>query len=106
GTAVARDELVTRVQRAADTNGVTFLGTDVDHDGGKIILVAGAPRALGDDEERMLLALREVISTEHQLPIRIGVNHGAVFVGDVGPSYRRTFSVMGTAVYLSARVLA
>ena len=28
-------------------NGVTFLGTDIDHDGGKVILVAGAPNALG-----------------------------------------------------------
>ncbi len=27
---------------------------DIDHDGGKIILVAGVPRAMGDDEERML----------------------------------------------------
>ena len=51
----ALDELVGDVQAAADEHGVTFLGTDIDHDGGKIILVAGAPRAIGDDEERMLL---------------------------------------------------
>ena len=33
-----------------------FLESDVDVDGGKLMLVAGAPRMVGDDEERMLLA--------------------------------------------------
>ena len=50
------DELVRTVQEAADRNQVTFLATDVDHDGGKIILTAGAPSTLGDDEHRMLCA--------------------------------------------------
>ncbi|MGZ4133472.1 MAG: adenylate/guanylate cyclase domain-containing protein, partial [Actinomycetota bacterium] len=100
------EQLVADVQRAADENGVTFLGSDVDHDGGKLILVAGAPRALGDDEERMLLTLREVVAEERRIPVRIGVNHGPVFVGDVGPQYRRTYTVMGDAVNLAARVMA
>ncbi len=43
---------------------MTFLGTDVDRDGGKIILVAGAPDAGGDDEERMLLTLRQIADAE------------------------------------------
>ena len=100
------EQLVADVQRAANANGVTFLGSDVDHNGGKIILVAGAPRALGDDEERMLLTLRAVIQEERRIPIRVGVNHGPVFVGDVGPPYRRTYTVMGDAVNLAARVMA
>ena len=54
----ALDGLVSAAQEACDAHGVTFLGTDVDHDGGKIILVAGAPTATGDDEARMLAALR------------------------------------------------
>ena len=66
------DELVRTVQRAADRNLVTFLATDVDHDGGKIILTAGAPSIQGDDEHRMLLALREVMDAGTRLPIRIG----------------------------------
>ena len=40
-------ELVGTVQAACNAHGVTFLGTDVDRDGGKIILVAGAPTAVG-----------------------------------------------------------
>ncbi|MBA3653274.1 MAG: AAA family ATPase [Actinobacteria bacterium] len=105
-TAAALDELVSDVQRAVDEQGVTFLGTDVDRDGGKIILVAGAPRAMGDDEGRMLRALRRIADKPRRLPIRIGVNRGHVFVGEVGPPYRRTFTVMGDAVNLAARLMA
>ena len=102
----ALDELVSDVQHAVEDEGVTFLGTDVDRDGGKIILVAGAPRAMGDDEGRMLRALRRIADKPRRLPIRIGVNRGHVFVGEVGPSYRRTFTVMGDAVNLAARLMA
>ena len=100
------DHLVSEVQAACEKNGVTFLGSDVDKDGGKIILVSGAPQALGDDEERMLLTLRSIADAGTTIPVRIGVNSGPVFVGDVGPPYRRTYTVMGDAVNLAARVMA
>jgi class 3 adenylate cyclase/tetratricopeptide (TPR) repeat protein len=99
-------ELVACVQRAAEDNGVTFLATDIDHDGGKVILVAGAPNAMGDDEGRMLLTLRSIIDAETTVPVRIGVNKGHVFAGDIGPAYRRTYTVMGDAVNLAARVMS
>jgi class 3 adenylate cyclase len=54
-------QLAVSAQAAAEEHGVTFLGTDIDHDGGKIILVAGVAQAVGDDEERMLLALRRIV---------------------------------------------
>jgi len=100
------DELVRTVQVAADRNQVTFLATDVDHDGGKVILTAGAPSTLGDDEHRMLLTLREVMDSGLRIPVRTGVNRGSVFVGEIGPPYRRTFTVMGDAVNLAARLMA
>ncbi len=105
-TADRLDALVTVTQRAVERQEVTFLATDADRDGGKIILVAGAPATSGDDEHRMLLAVREIMDAGAPLPIRIGVNRGSVFAGEVGPPYRRTFTVMGDAVNLAARLMA
>ena len=54
----------------------------------------------------MLLALRKIVDTDLPIPIRIGVHRGSVFAGDIGPVYRRTYTVMGDAVNLSARLMA
>ena len=54
----------------------------------------------------MLLALRKIVDTDLPIPIRIGVHRGSVFAGDIGPLYRRTYTVMGDAVNLSARLMA
>ncbi|MEO6064952.1 MAG: adenylate/guanylate cyclase domain-containing protein, partial [Lysobacterales bacterium] len=105
-TAEALHDLVSVVQAATEEQDVTFLGSDVDIDGGKLILTAGAPKVTGDDEERMLLALRRIVDSKPPIPIRIGVHRGAVFAGDIGPFYRRTYTVMGDAVNLSARLMA
>lgn len=104
--AEALRELVADAQAAADEHQVTFLGTDIDHDGGKIILVAGVPRAMGDDEERMLGAVRDIADGTRRLNVRIGVHRGPIFAGDVGPRYRRTYTVMGDTVNLAARLMA
>jgi class 3 adenylate cyclase/tetratricopeptide (TPR) repeat protein len=109
GKEVAADalqQLLVTVERAAEGQDVSFLASDVDIDGGKLILTAGAPKATGDDEERMLLALRTIVESSLPLPIHIGVNRGAVFAGDIGPAYRRTYTVMGDAVNLAARLMA
>jgi class 3 adenylate cyclase/tetratricopeptide (TPR) repeat protein len=104
--AAALHSIVSTIQAACDEQDVAFLASDVDADGGKLILTAGAPKATGNDEERMLLALRKIVSTELPLPIRIGAHRGAVFAGDIGPVYRRTYTVMGDAVNLTARLMA
>lgn len=109
GMAAAADalhELVCAVESATEAQDVAFLASDVDLDGGKIIMTAGAPKVTGDDEERMMLALRAIIATTLAIPIRIGVNRGSVFAGDIGPFYRRTYTVMGDAINLAARVMA
>jgi class 3 adenylate cyclase/tetratricopeptide (TPR) repeat protein len=106
GAGVALHELVTLVQDAADAEQVCFLGSDIDADGGKLILTAGAPRALGDEDERMLLTLRRIIDAGPPLPLRIGVTHGPLFAGDIGPRQRRTYTVMGDVVNLAARLMA
>ena len=102
----ALHRVVSAVSAAADEHGVSLLGSDVDINGGKLILTGGAPRVTGDDEERMLLAVRKIASSDLPIPLRIGVNRGAVFAGDIGPDYRRTYTVMGDAVNLAARLMA
>ena len=104
--AEALHRLVSIVEAATEEQGVAFLGSDVDADGGKLILTAGAPTATGDDEDRMLLALRKIVESDPPIPLRIGVHRGAVFAGDIGPAYRRTYTVMGDAVNLTARLMA
>ena len=101
------DGLVTTVQTYADTHGVTFLATDIALDGGKIILTAGVPDTAGNNEEQMLLTARDIRNhAPPELPLQIGINWGYVFSGSVGPTYRRTYTIMGDAVNLSARVMA
>jgi class 3 adenylate cyclase/tetratricopeptide (TPR) repeat protein len=104
--AEALQRLVSVVELAAEEQQVTFLGSDVDADGGKLILTAGAPKVIGDDEERMLLALRRIVETNLPIRIGIGVHRGSVFAGDIGPFFRRTYTVMGDAVNLAARLMA
>ncbi len=106
GLAVALDECVRNVQHACATHGVTFFESDVDHDGGKIMLTAGAPLSSGHDEENLLRAARLIVERPGTLPRQVGVNHGYVFAGDFGPPFRRTYSVKGDAVNLAARVMA
>jgi class 3 adenylate cyclase/tetratricopeptide (TPR) repeat protein len=107
----ALDALVRDVQDACERQGATFLASDLDHDGGKLILVGGVPRTLGDDDGRVLRAVREIVDAaadrgDDGIPVRVGVNRGPVFAGEVGPPYRRTFTVMGDAVNLAARLMA
>jgi len=99
-------QLVAETQAAVDEYGICFLASDVDADGGKLIMTAGAPKTALDGEERMLLALRRIVDAGPAIPFRIGVNKGPVFAGDIGPRYRRTYTVMGDAVNLAARVMA
>jgi len=100
------DLLISDAQDAADRQGITFLGTDIDHDGGKVILVAGAPSTTGDDEHHMLLAIRQILDRDRHPALRVGLHRGPVFAGDIGPPYRRTFTVMGDTVNLAARLMA
>jgi class 3 adenylate cyclase/tetratricopeptide (TPR) repeat protein len=105
--AAALDALITSVQQRCAEHGVTFVGTDVDRDGGKVILATGMPSASPDDEDRLLVTLREVLDecASSALLVRAGANRGRVFAVDLGSASRRTFTVMGDAVNLAARVM-
>ena len=102
----ALERLVRIVQSAAEAHGVTFLESDIDRDGGRIILVSGAPQTFGDDEERMLRTVRAAVDEGLPLPVNIGVSQGRVFTGQVGASFRRTYTVLGDTAALAARLMA
>ncbi|MGH2919463.1 MAG: ATP-binding protein [Solirubrobacteraceae bacterium] len=97
--------LLERSQRACERYGVTFLGTDTDDRAGKLFLVAGAPTASTDDEERMLHALREIVGGASELRLRAGVNRGRAFAVHLGSPQRRTYTTMGDTTNLAARVM-
>jgi len=96
---------ISAAQEAAAANEVTLLGSDIYADGGKVLLISGAPRQLGHDEDRMLATVRAVLASGGPLPLRGGVNSGRAFTGHAGPPYRRTFSVLGDCVNLAARLM-
>lgn len=102
----ALHEMATVVQDAADLEDVTFLASDIDADGGKVIFATGVPTSQHDDEGRVLRAARQILDQETRLSTQIGVNRGHVFAGDVGTTFRRTFTVMGDTVNLAARLMA
>ncbi len=104
--AEALEIVVRNVQAAAEEHQVTFLESDIDQDGGRIILVSGAPQTFGDDEERVLRTVRAVVDAGLPLPVRIGVSEGRVFTGQVGASFRRTYTVLGDTAALAARLMA
>jgi class 3 adenylate cyclase/tetratricopeptide (TPR) repeat protein len=106
GAAGALDDLVRIVQHAAANHGVTFLQSDIDSDGGKIILVSGVPQTHGDNEERMLRTVRAIVDASPPVPLHVGVSRGRIFAGQVGFSLRRTYTVMGDTVALAARLMA
>lgn len=88
-----------------ERHGVTFLGTDAGAGAGKLFLVAGAPTASTDDEDRMLHALREIVAHPGKLRVRAGANRGRAFAVHLGAPRRRTYTTMGDTTNLAARVM-
>jgi class 3 adenylate cyclase/tetratricopeptide (TPR) repeat protein len=106
GVARSLQSLATIVRDATSTFGTHWLSSDVYHDGGKVILTAGAPDSSGDDEERMLRTVRAILdAAPPDIRLRAGVNRGHVFAGYLGAQRRRTYTVMGDAVNLAARLM-
>jgi class 3 adenylate cyclase len=102
----ALDRTIASIQSAVDEEGVTFLATDINEDGGKVILTAGAPVAKDEDEARILRAFRRIADSDMPLDLQFGVNRGHVFTGEVGTEFRSTYTVMGDTVNLAARLMA
>lgn len=97
------DRSFAAIDDAVERFGIVPIGTDVSSDGVKFILATGVPTATEDDEERLALAARAIVQ---RVPSSsVGLHSGVVFCGDVGHPDRRTFTTMGDAVNLSARLM-
>lgn len=87
-----------------------LVSTDIDPQGFKLILTFGAPVAhefAAANAARFVLDLEERVEAgTGRLRQRIGVNGGPVFAGDVGPPWRRQYTVMGDEVNLTARLMS
>ncbi len=133
--AAAVDAFLRPMQAAVEQFGGFVNKLDLADEGDKLMAVFGAPVALEDHAERaaraalaMLAALRAgpwtvdggptpdkadpaspQPSTVHRPPslrLRIGLNTGNVFAGNVGTAERKEYTVMGDAVNVAARVMA
>ena len=104
--AEALDERISAIQHSCLGFDVTFAQTDVSKGAVKVILLAGAPRtAGGEEEELMLRAVRAIGDRPGLLPVRVGVNTGQVFAGIFGTPTRRTYTFYGDAINLAARIM-
>ncbi len=99
---------------------------DMYSHGDKLMILFGAPSAHEDDPQRAVrcaLELQEMVKAAnaeiHDILIqkgikdargvfhqRVGINTGTVFAGRVGGVHRYEYTVMGSAVNLSARLMA
>jgi class 3 adenylate cyclase/tetratricopeptide (TPR) repeat protein len=104
--ATALADIVETLQAAADEHDVCFLESDIDGEGARFILVAGAPRATESDLAHLLRTLRTALDKGTRLPVSIGVNRGRVFAGEVGAPFRRTYTILGGTAALAARLMA
>ena len=75
--AEALDDVVRNVQGACADHDVTFFETDINRDGGKIMLTAGAPRSAGSRRGADAPRRAAGAGPEGRLPLRIGINRGA-----------------------------
>jgi class 3 adenylate cyclase/tetratricopeptide (TPR) repeat protein len=109
GPAAFLDELqryVAAVVRLGEQYGGFLAANDISGIGIKLIILFGAPVTHEEDSAnalRLALHLRqELPQLDVHLSQRIGVNTGFVFAGNVGPAYRREYTVMGDAVNVAA----
>ena len=86
------------------------VSSDIATEGSKLVITFGAPVAheyAPANAARFALDLTdELRASALDLQHKIGLNGGHVFAGEVGPPFRRQYTVMGDAVNLAARLMS
>ena len=101
----ALDQLLDSVTDLGRRHRVTVVCVDAGPDGGKLMLASGAPQADEQDADAMLrFCLALVAAPPPGLRLAAGVNRGHVYAGLVGSLHRFTWSTMGDAVNVAARL--
>jgi len=94
--------------------GGNIVRLDVTDGGERALALFGAPVLRENAPDDALKAALEIIKSAEEysrltaipLRIRIGVNSGVCYVGDVGGSYRREYTAIGKEVNLAARMMS
>ena len=103
------DRFVSRVQAILQSFGGNLLQIVLGDKGAYFYAIFGAPNAHEDDAARACAAALELLSTTRDTAItqlQIGIAHGRVRSGTSGHTMRRTFTCLGDAVNLAARLMS
>lgn len=103
------DDFVRRAERILTTYGGNLLHLTLGDKGAYLYAVFGSPFAHEDDAARAAsaaLQLRELPSTTAATNIQIAITYGRLRSGTYGHKRRQTFTCLGDAVNLSARLMA
>jgi class 3 adenylate cyclase/tetratricopeptide (TPR) repeat protein len=93
------------VDEATARWGTQFLSSDNAANAVGMMLTGGVPTSSGEDEERLLRTVRDIVDACSDVPLRAGVHHGRIYSGFVGSSMRHGFTAVGDAVNVSARLM-
>ena len=103
------DDFARRVQQILSEFGGNLLHVILGDKGAYLCAVFGTPHAHEDDASRAARAAIELLTLEQQTAatdLQIGISHGRIHSGAYGHPMRRTFTCLGDAVNLSARLMS
>ena len=103
------DHFVQRVQNVLSEFGGNLLHVILGDKGAYLCAVFGTPHAHEDDASRAARAAIDLLTLERETAatdLQIGISHGRIRSGAYGHPMRRTFTCLGDAVNLSARLMS
>ena len=108
------NDYIVELYKITEKFGGNIVRLDISESGEKVLVLFGAPILRENAPADSLRAAIEILEfTEQQsknlaipVKVKIGINSGVSYVGDVGGSYRREYTAMGKDVNLAARLMA